>query len=89
MMQGLVPEEFGGDVQCVAISALKGTNIDALTEAIITQAELADLRADPDGKVEGVVIETRQDPHLGYVFSCRLSLYSFTFSCFVYEQFFV
>ena len=69
MMQGLVLEESGGDVQCVLISALKGTNVDALTEAIILQAELAELRADPSGKVEGIVIETRQDTHLGYVLS--------------------
>lgn len=63
--QGLVPDDWGGDVQCVPISALKGTNIDALTEAIITQAELADLRADPDGLVEGIVIESKVDTHRG------------------------
>ena len=89
MMQGLVPEEFGGDIQCVPISALKGTNVDALTEAIVTQAELSDLRADPSGKVEGIVIETRQDTHLGYVLfqlsCCRtipfLPFHAHHFSC--------
>lgn len=65
MVQGLTLEEFGGDIQCVPISALKGTNIDMLIEAIITQAELSNLRADPFGKVQGIVLETRQDSRLG------------------------
>lgn len=63
--QGLVPEDYDGDVQCVSISALKGTNINALTEAIITQAELLNLRADPEGFVEGVVLESKIDVHKG------------------------
>jgi translation initiation factor IF-2 len=56
MAQGLVPEEFGGDCQCVPISALEGTNMDALTEAIVTQAELSNLRADPDGKTQESIL---------------------------------
>lgn len=66
-IQELVPEDMGGNVQCVPISALKGTNVEELVEAILVQAEMSNLRSDPDGFVEGVVLESRKDPHLGYV----------------------
>lgn len=72
--QQLVPEEMGGNVQCVPISALKGTNVDQLIEAILAQAEISDLKSDPDGFVEGVVLESRVDPRIGYVrmgISCK------------------
>uniref|UniRef100_A0A915J8G3 Tr-type G domain-containing protein n=1 Tax=Romanomermis culicivorax TaxID=13658 RepID=A0A915J8G3_ROMCU len=59
MSHNLVPEEYGGEVQVVPISALKGTGIEQLKEAIMTQAEIMDLRAETDGPVEAAVIESK------------------------------
>lgn len=53
----IIVEDLGGDVQCINISALKGTNLENLTEAIVLQAELMNLKGDPVGLVEGVAIE--------------------------------
>lgn len=58
-------EGHGGDVQCICISALHGTNLDQLADAITTQATLMDLKSEYTGLVEGVVIESKTDPHRG------------------------
>ncbi|BFZ07562.1 hypothetical protein BsWGS_10601 [Bradybaena similaris] len=58
-------EEFGGDIQAVPISAVKGTNLVQLQEAIVTQAELMDLKGDPVGLVEGRVVDARLDDKRG------------------------
>lgn len=63
--QGLILEEAGGDVQSVAVSALKGTGLRDLIETINTQASLLDLKTDPKGFVEGTVIESRMEAHRG------------------------
>lgn len=63
--QGIQVEAVGGDVQCVNISALHGTNVDTLTEAITLQAELIGLKGDPTGLVEAVLIECSTDLHRG------------------------
>ncbi len=55
----LLPEDWGGTTQYVHVSALKSQGIDDLLEAILLQAEILDLRADPKGPVEGVVIESK------------------------------
>ena len=67
LKHGIQLEDDGGDVQLVPISALKGTNIDTLEEAIVLQAELMNLRGDPQGLVEGYVIESNTDVHRGCV----------------------
>ncbi|CAN0891182.1 Translation initiation factor IF-2, chloroplastic [Linum grandiflorum] len=54
---GLMPEIWGGDVPMVQISALNGENIDELLETVMLVAELQELKANPDRKAKGTVIE--------------------------------
>ena len=60
-------ESMGGEVLDVEVSATKGTNIDKLLEAILLQAEILDLKANPDRTAEGVVIEAQLDKGRGPV----------------------
>ncbi|MEE2690119.1 MAG: translation initiation factor IF-2 [Pseudomonadota bacterium] len=60
-------ESLGGDVQDIEVSALKKTNLDGLLEAILLQAELLDLKANPDRPAEGSVVEARLDKGRGSV----------------------
>ncbi|KAI3381620.1 hypothetical protein SNEBB_004185 [Seison nebaliae] len=62
---GLILEDFGGDIQNVSISALTGSGITDLISTIITEAELHELRGDPSGKCEGIIIESSIDQHRG------------------------
>ena len=63
--QGIVPEEWGGDVPCVRVSAKTGQNIDLLLENILIVAEMMDLKANPDRNARGTVIEARLDKSKG------------------------
>lgn len=72
--QGIVVEDLGGDVQAIPVSALKGTNLDTLVEAIVLQSQIMDLKADPTGLVEGVVVEAQTDPKRGYFQVIRYKL---------------
>jgi translation initiation factor IF-2 len=63
----LVPEEMGGDVQVVEVSAKTKLNLDGLIEAILLQAEVLDLKANPDRLAEGVVIEAKLERGRGSV----------------------
>ena len=63
----LVPEEWGGDVMCVPVSALKKTGIDDLLESILLIAEVKDYRANPDRRAKGIIIESRLDRGRGPV----------------------
>ncbi|MBZ9754908.1 translation initiation factor IF-2 [Mesorhizobium sp. ESP6-5] len=60
-------ESMGGEVLDVEVSATKGTNLDKLLEAILLQAEILDLKANPDRTAEGVVIEAQLDKGRGPV----------------------
>ncbi|HEV2671272.1 MAG TPA: translation initiation factor IF-2 [Gemmatimonadales bacterium] len=65
LAHGVVLEEFGGTVLATPISAKKGTNIDALLDQILLQAELLDLKANPERKAQGTVLEASLDPGKG------------------------
>src|SRR6266487_1081141 len=65
LSHGVVLEEFGGTTLMTAISAKKGTNVDALLDQILLQAELLDLKANPDRKAQGTVLEAQLDPGKG------------------------
>ncbi len=59
MEHGLLPEEWGGETQYVHVSALTGEGIDSLLESIQLQAEIMELRENPKGPAEGIVIESK------------------------------
>jgi translation initiation factor IF-2 len=61
----VVLEEFGGKVLSAPISAKKGTGIEALLEQILLQAEILDLKANPDAPASGTVLEATLDPGKG------------------------
>ena len=61
----IVVEDFGGDVIAVPISAKQKINIDGLLEAILTVAELAELKANPDRYAMGTVLEAKLDKNEG------------------------
>ncbi len=63
----VVVEEMGGDVLNVEVSALKKTGLEKLEEAILLQAELLDLRANPNRAAEGVIIEAKLERGRGPV----------------------
>ena len=63
----IVVEDMGGETQDVEVSALAKTGLDKLEEAILLQAEILDLRANPDRIAEGSVIESRLDRGRGPV----------------------
>ncbi len=63
----LVPEEWGGDVICVPVSALTGMGIEDLLENVLLVAEVKGLRANPNRLAKGIVIEARLDKGRGPV----------------------
>lgn len=63
----VIPEEWGGDIQFVNVSAKAGTGIDALLEAVLLQAEVLELKAMPSAPGRGVVVESRLDKGRGPV----------------------
>ena len=67
MSHELVAEEFGGEVMMVEVSAKEKRNLDKLLESILLQAEVMDLKANPDRRATGAVVESRVDRGRGVV----------------------
>ena len=63
----LVPEEWGGETICVPISAKKNINIDQLLEMVLLEADVLELKANPNKQAKGVVIEARLDKSKGAI----------------------
>ncbi|OGV23223.1 MAG: translation initiation factor IF-2, partial [Stygiobacter sp. RIFOXYC12_FULL_38_8] len=63
--KNILVEEWGGKYQCVEVSAKLGKNIDVLLEKIILEAELLDLKANPDRFARGTIIESQLDKGRG------------------------
>ena len=63
----VVPDEWGGDVQFIDVSAKKGLNIDALLEAVLLEAEVLELTAQVDAPAKGIIVEARLDKGRGAV----------------------
>jgi translation initiation factor IF-2 len=64
---GVVVEQYGGKTVCVEISSKSGAGIDKLLEMILLEAEMLELKAEPDRPARGVIIESRLDPGKGVV----------------------
>lgn len=63
--RNILVEEWGGKYQCVELSAKKGTNVDVLLEKILLEAELLDLKANPNRSARGFIIESELDKGRG------------------------
>ena len=63
----VITEDFGGEVLCVDVSAVTGAGLDKLEEAIMLQAELLELKANPNRHAEGTVIESKVERGKGSV----------------------
>jgi translation initiation factor IF-2 len=64
---GLITEDWGGDTICVLVSALEKTNIDQLLEMILLVAEMEELKANPNKKARGTIVEAQLDKGRGPV----------------------
>ena len=69
----LLVEEWGGKYQCQEISAKKGLNVDELLEKVLLEAEMLDLKANPNRKATGSIIESSLDKGRGYVSTVLVS----------------
>ena len=70
---GIVLESLGGEVLSVEVSAKQRTNLDKLVEAVLLQAEVLDLKANPNHSAEGVVIEAKMEKGRGPVATVLIS----------------
>jgi translation initiation factor IF-2 len=69
----LLVEEWGGKYQCQEISAKKGVGVDALLEKVLLEADMLDLKANPNRKATGTIIESSLDKGRGYVSTVLVS----------------
>ncbi|MBN2070655.1 MAG: translation initiation factor IF-2 [Candidatus Krumholzibacteriota bacterium] len=67
IQQNIVLEEYGGNIMCAEISAKNGIGIDKLLEMILLQAEMMELKADPQAQGRGIVIEAKKEEGRGIV----------------------
>lgn len=67
LQHDLVPEDFGGEIIVVPVSALKRTNLDKLEESILLLAEMLELKANPDAVASGTVVESKIDKGRGVI----------------------
>ncbi|MDF2594000.1 MAG: infB [Clostridia bacterium] len=65
--QGLLVEDWGGDIICVPVSAIKREGLDTLLEMVLLVAEMSDLKANPNRKARGTIIEAQLDKGRGPV----------------------
>jgi translation initiation factor IF-2 len=65
--EGLVPEDWGGDVMCVEVSAIQGTGLRDLLDGILVLAEFSSISANPNRRASGTVVEARMDRRRGSV----------------------
>jgi translation initiation factor IF-2 len=63
----IIVESLSGDVQCVEVSAKQRLNLEGLEEAILMQAEMLELKANPDREAQGVIVEARMETGRGSV----------------------
>nr|MBA3341972.1 translation initiation factor IF-2 [Gemmatimonadaceae bacterium] len=73
LQQGVILEEFGGTTLSSEISAKKGTGVDTLLDQILLQAEILDLKANPNRRAVGAVVEAQLDPGKGPVATVLVS----------------
>ncbi|MGI6232125.1 MAG: translation initiation factor IF-2 [Prevotella sp.] len=69
----LLVEEWGGKYQCQEISAKKGTGVDELLEKVLLEADMLDLKANPNRRATGTIIESSLDKGRGYVSTVLVS----------------
>jgi len=67
MEQGLIPEELGGKTLCVEVSAIEKRGLDNLLEALLLEAEMLELKANPNRPAKGIIIEAQLDKGKGPV----------------------
>jgi translation initiation factor IF-2 len=63
--KGIAPEEWGGETVCVEVSALNGTNIDELLDMVLLQAEILELKANPNCDPSGTIVESQVETGRG------------------------